>query len=120
MKLKIKRIVIEEIKFSASRLYPREFFCFLRGEKNIIKEIVLIPKIFWGRGFSGFYFNFLPIDKSIIGTAHSHIYSNKPSKKDLSTFSKIGKYHIIIKYPYKTKDIKVYDNKGKILDFEII
>jgi len=62
----------------------------------------------------------LPIDLSIIGTAHSHPSGVlKPSITDLNKF--YGRIMIIAAYPYRTeKDLAVFDGEGKRIGYKII
>jgi len=62
----------------------------------------------------------LPIDFSIIGTAHSHPSGVlRPSPADMNRF--YGRIMIIAAYPYRSeRDIAVFNGEGKTVQYEII
>jgi proteasome lid subunit RPN8/RPN11 len=63
----------------------------------------------------------LPIYINSVGTFHSHpINSFKPSNADLDFFSRLGKRHLIVAYPYVPESIGVYDSFGKIEKLEVV
>ena len=122
MCIKIKRNALELFLQASRNLYPREFICLLRGNKDIIEEIVMLPLSTYGNGFSSIRWDLVPLNMDIIGTAHSHPgNSYKPSRADLNLFPRIGKIHLIAKYPYKSKnDVAAFDSYGRMMDLEII
>jgi len=62
----------------------------------------------------------LPLDFSIVGTAHSHPSGVlMPSTSDLNNF--YGRIMIIVAYPYKSEaDLIVIDRRGERLNYELI
>ena len=120
----VKRSVIRSILEYASACHPKEGVLLLRGKvdrKGIwIEEVELPPLSIHGVGFSSFRADMLPIDLSIIGTAHSHPSGAlKPSITDLNKF--YGRVMIIAAYPYRTeKDLAVFDGEGKRIGYKII
>jgi len=120
----VKRSVIRSILEYASACHPKEGILLLRGkvdgERIWIEEVELPPLSVHGVGFSSFRADMLPIDLSIIGTAHSHPSGVlRPSITDLNKF--YGRVMIIAAYPYRTeKDLAVFDGEGKRIRYKII
>jgi len=120
----IKKSVILSILEYASACHPREGILLLRGKvdkkKIMIEEVELPPLSIRGSSFSSFPAYMLPIDFSIIGTAHSHPSGVlRPSATDMNKF--YGRIMIITAYPYRTeRDIAVFDGQGNSLKYEII
>ena len=120
----IKRSVILSILEYASACHPKEGILLLRGKvdkkKILIEEVEIPPLSISGYGFSSFQPYMLPIDFSIVGTAHSHPSGVlKPSSTDINKF--YGRIMIIAAYPYRTeRDIAVFDGQGNLLEYEII
>jgi len=120
----IKKSVILSILEYAAASHPKEGILLLRGrvdKKSIMIEEVEIPPLsIRGLGFSGFPAYMLPIDFSIIGTAHSHPSGIlKPSPTDMNRF--YGRIMIIAAYPYRTgSDIAIFDGGGNRVGYKII
>ena len=122
MKVKIKEDLLKAILENARLMHPREILFILRGEKKkdcvIISDIIIPPFATYGHGFATFSLSTLPIDFSIIGTAHSHPSGNlAPSIGDLN--QAIGKIMMIVGYPYTKQNVKVYDREGNEIELKI-
>ena len=123
MKQKIKKVdevrigdaALKLILGASKSLHPREFIGLLRGSDNTIRHVVVIPKSTYGNGFAQVNFLHVPMDKTIIGSVHSHpTKDNKPSKTDLTYFQKKGEIHLIVGYPYENiGDIACYGRGGE-------
>ena len=115
--------VLDSILTYAKISYPREGILLLRGKEDknriLINEIVIPPLATHGRGFSSFPSHMLPIDFSIIGTAHSHPSAIlRPSVGDLNHF--YSRIMVIAAYPYNSyRDIAVFDGNGELVKYEI-
>jgi proteasome lid subunit RPN8/RPN11 len=118
----IRRAAFEFILEAARNVYPKEFSGLLRGEKNLITESLVIPLTTYGNKFATTRFDMIPIDHTIIGSVHSHPSSNfTPSSADLRYFGRLGKVHLIIKYPHeKLADIAAYDRDGKRVELVLV
>ena len=117
----VKKNALQAFLEAAKNTYPHEFICLLSGNKKnkIIEEIVIVPSIFVDT-FSSIKQHLVPFDENYIGTAHSHPSdSNKPSRQDVSTFSKMGEIHFIAKPPFSLYDLAAYDQKGKATQIKI-
>jgi len=123
-KILIKRSVIDSLLSYAKACHPKEGILLLRGKvkKDAIEvnEVEIPPLGVHGKGFSAFPAHMLPIDFSIIGTAHSHPSGTLlPSIADLNHF--YGRIMIIVAYPYRSEgDMIVVDGKGEILNYRVI
>ncbi len=121
---KIKRGTLDFILESAKSTYPNEFGGLLRidtDEKDTIFEIVILPGTISGDSHAIFKFHMLPIDFSIVGTVHSHpSFSFHPSDADLSLFSRFGKVHIVVAYPFTNTSWKSYNHNGKEINMEVV
>jgi proteasome lid subunit RPN8/RPN11 len=108
---------------SAKALYPRETIFLLRGKtrKNMvaISEMLVPPFATYGRGFSAFPTYMLPIDFSIVGTAHSHPSGNlTPSVGDLN--HSFGRLILIVAFPYESQEnMAAYNREGKKLTLHV-
>lgn len=122
-KVAMQKDMFEMILEGARRLHPRETILLLRGKTKRdvlnVEEVLIPPLATHGRGFSAFPTHMLPMDFSIIGSAHSHPSGNpKPSVGDLNY--SMGKIILIVAFPYRGKDnAAVYDREGKELTLEL-
>lgn len=119
----IKREVLEMILGSARALHPKETVFLLRGEstanKVTISEVVVPPFATYGRGFATFPAHMLPIDFSLVGTAHSHPSGDPtPSTEDFNR--SMGKIILIATFPYQQRsDVTIYDREGVKLKLQV-
>jgi proteasome lid subunit RPN8/RPN11 len=102
---------------AAKSVYPRETILLLRGEKKkdliVVKDLVVPPLANYGRGFSSIRLHMLPMDFSIVGTAHSHPSGNPmPSHTDLNHF--FGYALMIVGFPFvDERNVAVYNRRGE-------
>jgi len=107
----------------ARTCHPREGVLLLRGRVDegrvLVEEVEVPPFSVHGLGFSSFPLHMLPIDFSIVGTAHSHPSGIlRPSITDLNRF--YGRIMVIVAYPYASeRHIAVFDRKGNLIRHEI-
>ena len=119
---RIKRELVESICEAAQNTYPQEFLALIGGDpdNNLIEELVMVPAIY-GEKFSSLRRDLIPLDFSIIGTVHSHPSRHlRASRGDLVAFPKLGQVHLIIGLPFDLSSLKLFDNKGKELEYEVI
>jgi proteasome lid subunit RPN8/RPN11 len=120
----IKRSAILSILEYAKACHPKEGILLLKGETSkemiAVEEVEIPPLAVHGYSFSNFPLYMLPIDFSIVGTAHSHPSGvPKPSVGDLNNY--YGKIMIIAAYPYNSeKKIAMFDNKGNSISYKVI
>lgn len=122
---KIKSKCLDLILECAKSSYPNEFGGLLRvldtDEKDTIEEIVILPGTVSGEAHAIFMLHMLPIDFSIVGTAHSHPSpSFRPSDADILFFRKFGKVHIVAAYPFTTSSWKAFKYNGEELDIKVV
>jgi len=123
MRVQIRRDVLRSILAWARERHPNEIVLLLRGqveeEVASIDEFLFPPYASGGRGFAQFPAHMLPIDFSVIGTAHSHpAGAPRPSPTDLNKF--YGKVMMIVAYPYREDCVGANDSLGESLKIELI
>jgi proteasome lid subunit RPN8/RPN11 len=118
----IKRYVIESLMSAGASTYPNEFGGILRSEETgIITDILLIPGTTAGHRHANFQLYMLPVDLSVVGTAHSHPSGAlRPSEEDLSLFRRWGRLHIILGHPFMRSCWKAYDGQGEEVHLEVV
>jgi len=115
--------LLKTIFEGARRLCPRETILLLRGKKKknmiTISELVVPPLANYGQGFAQIRLHMLPMDFSIVGTAHSHPSGNlSPSPADLNHF--IGVVLMIVGFPFKDeKNVAIYNRAGEKLALQV-
>ena len=121
---RIKRKCLQLILEASKDIYPNEFGGLLRvdkEDKELIREIILLPGTVSGDAHAIFYLHMLPIDFSIIGTVHSHPSGYPiPSDADHQLFEKYGKIHIIVGYPYTETSWRAYTYAGEPIEITIV
>jgi proteasome lid subunit RPN8/RPN11 len=101
--------------------YPEEFGAFLRAEKGVIKELILLPGTVSGERHAIFRMHMLPIDFTIVGTVHSHPSGAcYPSNADIELFLKYGWIHIIVCAPYDRNSWAAFNMLGERRKLEIV
>lgn len=121
--ISIDKELLEAIFEGARRLYPRETILLLRGRKNKksveISDLLVPPLAKYGRGFSSLPLHMLPMDFSIVGTAHSHPSGNlTPSHTDLNHF--FGVVLMITAFPFRNKEnVAAYNRSGEKLTIHV-
>lgn len=118
--MKIRREVIRTLLEIAKNYHPNEFVALLSGEKDEISEIIFLP--FISSDLSALInLEVLPVGVFVYGTVHSHPSpSCYPSEEDFEFFSRFGKYHIIVCYPYEEDCWKCYDWKGEEVELDVV
>lgn len=119
----INHDLLQTILEGAKHLYPRETILLLRGKKKkdivSVTELLVPPLASYGRGFAHIPIYMLPMDFSIVGTAHSHPSGNTtPSNTDLNHF--FGSVLMIVGFPFTDeRNVALYDRKGERLDLQV-
>ncbi len=118
--MKITKELLITILEAAKSAYPDEFVALLTGKKDVMDELVFLPFVS-GATTAVIRLDMLPIGMKVYGTVHSHPSpSCKPSEEDMALFTRFGKYHIIVCYPYCEDCWKCYDRTGKEIELEVI
>ncbi|RLF08583.1 MAG: peptidase [Thermoprotei archaeon] len=120
----MKREVVEAVLEASRNLHPRETLLLLRGRRGsdgsiVVEEVLVPPLATFGLGFASFNPFALPLDPSIVGSAHSHPSGDpSPSVQDLNLGR--GPLLMIAASPYRgLMDIHIYTPSGEELDFEV-
>jgi len=120
----VNRSVIRSILDYAKACHPKEGILLLKGSlsKNriTVNEVEIPPLAVHGFGFSNFPLHMLPLDFSVVGTAHSHPSGVlRPSITDLNKF--YGRIMIIAAYPYRSEEnVAVFDREGRLIEYEVV
>ena len=113
--------VIEMIMAAAKDSHPYEFACLLRGERGMISEVILVPGTVSSNRSALLRLHMMPIDFTIVGSAHSHPSpSCRPSRADIGFFSNSGSIHIIACYPYTFDSWASYGRNGDPVDLDVV
>jgi len=118
-----KAKVVDGLLTYSSLNHPKEAMLLLRGTRNkkeiVVTDLVIPPMALHGYSYASFPLHMVPMDSSIIGTAHSHPSGvADPSLEDISNF--YGVIMAIIGFPYNSEqDVKVFDRRGNRLSFTI-
>jgi proteasome lid subunit RPN8/RPN11 len=117
----IKRETIEMILEASRDVHPNEFGAILRAEEGVITEIMLLPGTISGSRSAIFQLHMLPIDFTVVGTAHSHPSGSiRPSGADIALFQKFGYIHIITGVPFDKDSWRAFDLYGEPIDLEVV
>ena len=111
-----------EMLLVASRdTHPNEFACMLRADDGVITELMLVPGTISSQESAILRLYMMPIDLTIVGSAHSHPSPNSiPSGPDLKLFSNSGQVHIIVGYPYDKDSWKAYARNGEEIFLDVV
>jgi proteasome lid subunit RPN8/RPN11 len=122
--LLLQRSVVDSLLTYALMVHPREGILLLRGRvephRITVCEVVIPPRAIHGVGFANFPVHMLPIDRAIIGTAHSHPSGTlSPSIPDLNHY--YGRIMIITAYPYHSPhDIAAFNRDGDTVPYAVV
>jgi proteasome lid subunit RPN8/RPN11 len=117
----INKDVLELILASGEGSLPKEFGGVLRAYDGVITEVMVLPGTEQGARAALFKFYMLPVDHSVVGTAHSHpsgVYW--PSGADLELFDRFGSIHVICCRPFGPNDWQAYDSRGRVREIEVL
>ena len=107
----------------AKNNHPNEIIVLLRGSKEgddiHVTDFLLPPFGSGGKGHASFPSHMLPIDFSIVGTAHSHPSGVlKPSTTDFHNF--YGRIMMIIGPPYDALRVAAYHKSGEQVPVRVV
>ncbi|WP_290595705.1 MULTISPECIES: Mov34/MPN/PAD-1 family protein [unclassified Archaeoglobus] len=118
--MKISKTLLLTILEAAKSAHPDEFVALLSGSKDVIEELIFLPFVS-GSVSAVIHLDMLPIGMKVFGTVHSHSSpSCRPSDEDMALFTRFGKYHIIVCYPYDERSWKCYDRSGSEIELEVV
>ena len=120
----LARSVIDSVLNYSKGAYPNEAILLLTGKNNedriVIDGIEVPPLAVHGASFSEFPLHMLPMDFSLMGTAHSHPSGVlQPSTPDMNNF--YGRLMMIAAHPYETEsDLAVFNSHGRSVKYQVI
>ena len=101
--------------------HPNEFVALLRERDGVIEELNMLPGTITGESSASLFFDMMPLDTHLAGSAHSHPNGVlRPSNADVNFFPRSGRYHLIIGYPYRESDWKCFNADGTPQPLEVI
>jgi len=101
--------------------HPNEFVGVLREQDGILNEIDLLPGTVGRENSASLFYDMMPLDTHVAGSAHSHPNGViQPSLADVNFFPRTGRYHIIIGYPYEEGNWKCFTADGEPCDLDVI
>jgi len=104
-----------------SESHPDEFVAVLKEEDGVISELNLLPGTVSNEYSAHLLFDMMPLDTHVAGSAHSHPNGGlQPSNADLRFFPRIGRYHVIVGYPYTRSNWRCYRADGSPEQLEVI
>ena len=121
--LVLYRSVVDSLLTYAQMAYPREGILLLRGhvesQQIAIREVVIPPRAVHGLGFANFSPLHLPLDRTILGTAHSHPSGIlRPSLSDLNHY--YGRIMVITAYPYHSQHhVAAFNRTGDLVPYTV-
>ena len=121
--IQIDKDVLMGIKSLAEENHPNEIIVLLRGKRSggdfLITAYLIPPFGFGSRRSASFPAYMLPIDFSILGTAHSHPSGNlRPSTGDMHNF--YGRLMMILGPPYSMNNVAAYTKQGKVIPVKVL
>ncbi len=114
MEVEVERGLLSEMLDFARERHPKEAILLLRGKskggKLTITEYLFPPLATTGSAFALYPLYMLPIDFSILGTAHSHPSGSlQLSPQDMN--SPYGRISLLMAYPYGEENVAAFENK---------
>jgi proteasome lid subunit RPN8/RPN11 len=101
--------------------HPNEFVALLRERDGIIEELDMLPGTITGEDSASLFFDMMPLDTHLAGSAHSHPNGVlRPSNADINFFPRSGRYHLIIGYPYGESDWRCFTADGNPQNMDVI
>jgi proteasome lid subunit RPN8/RPN11 len=101
--------------------HPKEFVALLQEKDGVIDELFLVPGTVTGEDSASVFFDMMPLDTHLAGSAHSHPNGVLlPSDADVQFFPKSGRCHFIIGHPYHFSSWRCFSADGMPLDIGVI
>lgn len=101
--------------------HPYEFAGVIMEEEGILQELFLLPGTVSSEESASLFYDMMPLDTHVAGSAHSHPNGVLiPSNADLSFFPRVGRYHLIVGFPYSREDWRCYRANGEPVALEVV
>ena len=117
----IKKELLQLLLELGKNSHPNEFAALLKEENGLISELNLLPGTIAGSSSASIFFDMMPLDTHLAGSAHSHPNGVcRPSDADLNFFPRAGRYHLIIGAPYKEDSWRCFTADGEPYNIAVI
>lgn len=117
---KLQRSLLQLICEASKSQHPHEFCAALRAEGDTLVELLIVPTVS-GPVHALPQMHMLPIDRSFVGTVHSHPSGVPlPSGADRQFFRHYGHTHIIIGSPYDARSWRAWDHDARPIELEVV
>ncbi|WP_422190632.1 Mov34/MPN/PAD-1 family protein [Methanoregula sp.] len=117
----IKKELLSLLLELGKNSHPNEFAALLKEEEGVISELNLLPGTVTGSSSASIFFDMMPLDTHLAGSAHSHPNGVlRPSSADVNFFPRAGKYHLIIGAPYHEDDWKCFTADGEPCELAVV
>lgn len=117
---KVQRSLLDLVFEASKSTHPKEFAAGLRAEGDTLTEVVVVPTLS-GPTSAHMQLWSLPIDRTIVGTVHSHPGSIPlPSEADRQLFAHFGHTHIIVAEPYRMGTWRAWDHRAAAVQLEVV
>jgi proteasome lid subunit RPN8/RPN11 len=122
MTVLVGRELLQEMLMFAKERHPREAILLLRGSVNkdeiTITDYLFPPYATTSSVMASYPVHMLPIDFSIIGTAHSHPSGSlELSSQDMNNI--YGRISIIMAKPYGLGDLAAYNKQADRIEIKV-
>lgn len=89
-------------------------------EGEVVTDIMVVPGTKSGEAMASIREDMIPTGMGGVGSVHSHPSGSlRPSDEDLRGFSKKGRCHIIVGYPYDLDSWRCYSREGEPVDLPV-
>jgi len=117
---KVSRQLLQLIFEASKSTNPNEFCAALRTEGDTLIELLVVPMTS-GPVHALPQMQMLPIDRSFVGTVHSHPSGVPlPSGADRQFFRHYGHTHIIVGSPYAMHTWRSYDHDSEPIRLDVV
>jgi proteasome lid subunit RPN8/RPN11 len=117
----IRRELLDLLLAMGASNDPNEFAALLREEDGVIEECDLVPGTVTNEDSASVLLDMMPLGIRRAGSAHSHPNGVlEPSLADLSFFSRTGRVHLIIGWPYGADDWACFSADGTPYELEVL
>jgi proteasome lid subunit RPN8/RPN11 len=117
----IRRELLDLLLAIAASNDPNEFAALLSERDGVIEECDLVPGTVTNEDSASVLLDMMPLDTHRAGSAHSHPNGVlQPSLADLSFFSRTGRYHLIIGWPYGADNWACFTADGASYELEVL
>lgn len=117
----IRQDVLSLLLKMGQESHPNEFVALLRERDGVMDEVNLLPGTVAGADSASLFYDMMPLDTHVAGSAHSHPNGVlRPSNADVNFFPRTGRYHLIIGYPYGKRDWQCFTADGKPCELEVV